>query len=272
MKKLNYIFLTLILGLFLTACSGNTDQENQTEEDNIEQEVENTEELELTVSAAASLTESLNEIQEIYKEKEDIHLNLNLDSSGALQKQIEEGAPVDVFISAAENQMDKLEDEGLLLEDTREDLLKNALVVIKSNDLDQEINKLEDLRNIEGKIAVAEMETVPVGQYTKETLENEGLLEDLESQFVIGKNVKATLQYVERGEAEVGFVFLSDGLQAKDSEIAIEIDSSLHAPINYPIAIIKDTENEETAKKFVEFLKSDEAREIFEKYGFKAGE
>lgn len=257
LKRYIYFIWFFLAGLILTACSNNGP------------EIKNDETL--TVSAASSLTEVLTELTEKFQEKKGMKIHLNLDSSGTLQKQIEEGAPVDIFISAAEYQMDVLEKGGFLLEGSRENLLKNALVVVKTHD-GIEIKKIEDLKKVEGPIAVAEMETVPAGQYTKEALENIGLLEDLKEKFIIGKNVKTTLQYVERGEAEFGFVFLSDGLQGENTEILLEIDSSFHKPIHYPIAIIKDSKEQELAKKFLDYLKTDESLATFEKYGFKKGE
>ncbi|MDO5755864.1 MAG: molybdate ABC transporter substrate-binding protein, partial [Tissierellia bacterium] len=130
----------------------------------------------------------------------------------------------------------------------------------------------EDLKDMDGRIAIAETETVPVGQYTKQTLENLNMWDDIQDKVVTAKDVKATLAYVDQGEVDAGFVYKSDAEQAKSSDISVEVDNSLHDRILYPQAIVSASENKENAKKFLEFLKTDEAKAVFEKFGFKVVE
>lgn len=228
-----------------------------------------TEHGEITVSAAASLTEAMGELEPAFLKETGIKIHSNLAGSGKLQKQIEEGAPADVFISAGQKQMDALKEKNLVEPDSVKNLLENVLVIVQPKDAKEKITKPEDLTTIKGKIAIADTGSVPVGQYTKQALEKLGIWDKIQDRVVVAKDVKATLAYVEQEAVEAGFVYKSDAEQAKTSSIRVEIDPSLHDPIVYPMAIVSASKNKEQAKKFEAFLKTDQAKGIFEKYGFK---
>ncbi len=245
-------------------------EEPKEEKEEKEEKDEPKEELggKITVSAAASLRESFTEIAENFKEEYGTEVELNFGSSGALQKQIEEGAPSDYFVSAGKKQMTALEEAGLVDADSVKDLLGNVLVMATPKDSD-EVKTVSDLETTEGKIAIAEVESVPVGQYTKQALENLGVWDKIQEKIVFAKDVKATTAYVEQGEVVAGFIYKSDAVAAGDNlVIAEEIDESTHDPIIYPEGIVTASENKDKVEKFSEFLKTDESKKILEKYGF----
>lgn len=227
-------------------------------------------EAELLVSAAASLQEALEEIGEAYRqENPGVKITFNFGSSGTLQRQIEQGAPVDLFLSAAQLQMDELERQGLILSETRQDLLRNELALItgKSNEA---INGVEDLtQEAVATVAIGVPETVPAGQYAREALQNLGLWEALQDKMVTGKDVKQVLTYVETGNADAGFVYLSDAVNSDRVKIVTVLPADLHEPIVYPAAVVKGAPHQEAAQAFLAYLNSDAAGEIFAKYGFK---
>lgn len=223
---------------------------------------------EITVSAAASLKDALTEISANYQKESGVKVNLNFGSSGALQQQIEQGAPSDYFISAGAKQMTALEDGGLVDKDTVSELLGNKLVMVVPNEYKDQIKTVDDLANVDGKIAIAEVESVPVGQYTKESLTNLGIWDQIQDKIVFAKDVKATLAYVESGEAVAGFVYKSDSIVAQTSSVAQEIDDSTHSPIIYPEGTVTSSTKKDTVANFEEFLRTDESKAIFEKFGF----
>lgn len=271
MKKSIFKSFGLILALMLAlgslfGCSKSEKIKSSEKTETTKEEVKAS--VELNISAAASLTEALNEIKPMYESETGNKLTFNFGASGALQKQIEEGAPSDVFISAGKKQVDALKTAGLLQDDSIKDLLGNKLVLIVSKDYKDKITKIEDLANTDGKIAIGEVETVPVGQYSKESLENLNIWSTIQDKLVFAKDVKSVLAYVESGEAAAGIVYKSDAYGIKDAAVAQEIDSATHKEIVYPEAIIKASKNAEAAKEFMEFLSQDSSKAIFEKYGF----
>lgn len=222
----------------------------------------------LTISAAASLKEPLEKIVQQYEKVEQVDINLNFGASGSLQKQIEEGAPVDLFISAGKSQADALIRQGLADKDTCSELLTNSLVLIVSDAYAKGINSIDALKDKDIRIALGETATVPVGQYSKEFLESKHLWENFENKAVYAKDVRAVLNYVEMGEAETGIVYRSDAVNLKNSYIAYEIPADSHSPIVYPAVIIAQSKNKVLAKDFIEFMKDSAAREIFKDYSF----
>ncbi|PSF37921.1 molybdate ABC transporter substrate-binding protein [Aphanothece hegewaldii CCALA 016] len=224
---------------------------------------------EILVSAAASLKDALEEIKPIYtKEKGKISLIYNFGSSGSLQQQIEQGAPVDVFISAAKKQMDALQDKKLLLDGTRKNLLKNQMVLIvpKSNTT---IKSFQDLATDKTKkIAMGEPKSVPAGQYAQEVLTSLGLLNKVTNKVIYAKDVRQVLSYVATGNVDAGFVYLTDAKTSDDVKIVATASEKSHSQIIYPVAVIKDSKNINDAKDYVEFLSSNRAKNIFRKYGF----
>lgn len=257
LKKLGIIGLSLCLVLGVVGCSSGNSGDTSNEE------------VTLNISAAASLQEAMVELQEKFKEVEpSVTLEVNLGASGALQQQIEEGAPCDVFISAGEKQMTALEDKDLLLEDTNKTLLTNDLVLVATEGT--EVKDLDTLATDDiTKIAIGDPESVPAGKYAKEVLDNTKLYDKVEDKLVLAKDVKEVLAWVQQGNAEVGFVYLSDAQGAKGVTVAYTTEADTHSAINYPIAVLKASENQDKAKAFEDFLLSDDGQTILEKYGFK---
>ncbi len=252
MKKILSILMLFLTFAGLTACSGKSSKEAKP----------------ITISAAASLRDALNELKPKFEEKNNIKLTFNFGSSGALQKQIEQGASVDLFVSAGVKQMTDLEKNNLIEKDSKNNLLKNKLVLILSNDYKDKIKKIQDVENNNVKLSIGESASVPAGQYAKETLTKLNMWDKLNSKFVYGKDVTQVATYVEKGECAAGIVYNSDAVNLKNCFIAQVFDENLHKPIVYPEAIITSSKNKEEAKKFMEYLSSDEAKNVFKKYGF----
>jgi molybdate transport system substrate-binding protein len=225
---------------------------------------------ELDVSAAASLQGALKEIEKDYKQKyPQVQITYNFASSGTLQRQIENGAPVDIFLSAGKSQMDELEKQNLLLDGSRLDLLGNELVLIAGKD-SQDITELKDLAKPSvSQIGIGVPETVPAGKYAKEALVNLQMWEPLQEKYILAKDVKQVLTYVETGNVEAGFVYLSDAAGSDKVKIIESLPSDSHSPIVYPAAIIKEAKNRENAEAFLKYLQGADAQKILERHGFK---
>lgn len=223
----------------------------------------------LTVSAAASLQDALDELIAVYQEKiPAMKITTNYAGSGALQRQIEEGAPVDIFISAATKNMDALQEKGLLIVDTRTDLLGNTLVLIGKSGL-QGVDGFDDLlTGAVRKIALGEPGSVPAGAYAKETLTAQGLWDRLQPKFVYGNSVRQVLAWVEAGNADVGLVYLSDTKIAPNISVLATAPQGSHAPIVYPAAVLRRSEEPDAARDFLLFLSGAQADAVFERYGF----
>ena len=223
----------------------------------------------LTLSAAASVQDALAEIQAAYAlAAPPVTLIHNLGSSGSLAQQIHQGAPSDVFLSASPRWMDDLEAQGKIWADSRRDLLQNALVLIVPSG-QTAIATFTDLQG-EGvrKVAMGEPESVPAGRYAKESLTTLGLFDKLQGKLVYGKDVRQVLAYVETGHVEAGLVYATDA-QRSDRVVAIATaPPNSHAPITYPVAIVKDSPHLEAARAFIAFLSSEPAAVIFQRHGF----
>lgn len=256
MKK-KLLFLTVILLFILTACSKPTES------------TQSVDPVELNISAAASLKDALLELQPVFEKSENVKLILNFAASGTLQKQIEEGAPCDLFISAAKKQMDALDEKKLIVNESRKNLLGNDLVLIVSEQSKNDISDIADiLKNEITKISIGTPESVPAGSYAKESLEKLSMWKDVESKLVYAKDVRQVLTYVETGEVDAGIVYSSDAALLKKGAIVKSLPSDSHKPIVYPAAIINESKQKDMAAKLLEFLSSDEAAKSFEKYGF----
>ena len=223
---------------------------------------------ELIISAAASLTDAMNAIQPLYQqENPKVKLTYNFGPSGSLQQQIEQGAPVDVFISAAPKQINELQEKGLLLDETRKDLLKNEMVLIIPKG-ESTIQRFEDLTaDTVTKIAVGEPESVPAGKYAQEVLTSLNLLATVQSKQVYAKDVRQVLSYVETGNVDAGIVYSSDAKISDKVEIVATASPDSHSPIIYPIAVVKNSKNPEIAEEFIQFLSNEQAKAVFEQYG-----
>jgi molybdate transport system substrate-binding protein len=223
----------------------------------------------LTVAAAASLTDALDELTPFYRQSNaNTTVRYNFASSGALQQQIVNGAPADVFISAAAKQMDALQQKNLLLVDTRRNVLTNRLVLIVPVKGSQ-VTSLTSLTDMGVKrIAIGDPSSVPAGQYAEEALTKAGLWTQLQPKYVLASNVRQVLQFVEAGNADAGLVYLTDARMTDQVKIAQTLPTNLHSPIVYPIAVLKNSRNPTASRSFVEFLFSSAAQKVFEKYGF----
>ncbi|MGA2480881.1 MAG: molybdate ABC transporter substrate-binding protein [Spirochaetia bacterium] len=229
---------------------------------------------EVMISAAASLTDVLTELQPAASQEIGARVLLNFGASGALRKQIEEGAPVDVFFSAASADMDRLESKGLILRDSRRDLLSNTLVLIGDKELKNAAG-LDDLRALLASaklLAIGDPDSVPAGRYAVQALRNLGLYGIVENKRVLGGSVREVLQFVQSGSAPLGVVFSTDarllaagGSARKLYDFPVE---SLGTPINYPIAVVAATKNPQAAARLAAFLQGARAREVYLRAGF----
>ena len=224
---------------------------------------------ELTVFAAASLTDALKAAAVTYEKQSDDKVVFNFGASSLLERQIEEGAPADIFFSADEAKMDQLEKKNLVLKGTRKSRLSNSLVIITAADSDIKIKSAADLASATiRRIALADPKAVPAGIYSKAYLEKENLWSAVEPKIVPTDNVRAALAAVESGNIEAGMVFKTDAAISKKVKVAFEVPAKDSPKISYPVAVIKDSKQVESAKKFVEYLGSEDAAKTFEKYGF----
>jgi molybdate transport system substrate-binding protein len=226
----------------------------------------------ISISAAISLKSALGEIEKVYiKNQPKVQLTYNFGSSGSLQQQIENGAPVDIFISAAKKQMDALETKKLLLSGTRRSLLTNQIVLVTPKN-ETFVNGFQDLTNSKvSKIALGENKSVPAGQYGEEVLKFYKILDSIKSKIVYGKDVRQVLTYVETGNVNAGLVYVTDAKTSDKVRVVATAPENSPSPIVYPIAILKDSKNPEAAKAFTQFLVGQTAQAIFKKHGFGTG-
>ena len=225
---------------------------------------------------AASLSNSMEEIQKDFNELyPNVTIYYSADSSGTLQTQIEEGARCDLFFSAADKQMDALTEEKLTKEDTVADLLENKVVLIKPTDGETKVTGFENVTDAENMALAGE--DVPVGQYSREIFTNLGIMDKVnEMEINECKNVTDVLAAVSEGSNEIGVVYATDAASVADKvEILAEAPAdSLQTPVLYPVGLVEDQEasddDKAAAAAFLEYLQSDEALEVFEKYGFAA--
>jgi len=223
----------------------------------------------LLISAAASLKEALEEIKPLYQQsKPNVNINYNFGSSGALQQQIEQGAPADIFISAAKKQVDALEQKGLLVPGTRNIIAKNRLVlVVPKNAVG--ITSFYSLKDAKvKKIAIGEPRSVPAGQYAQQVLEKLKIWSEIKSKLVFANNVRQVLASVESGNADAGLVYVTDAKISDKVKVVVTADEKYHSPIIYPLAVVKRSKNVDAAKEFSQFLSSNQAKSVFKKYGF----
>ncbi len=223
----------------------------------------------LTVSAAASLRNMLEEVQKEYvKLQPDVKIIYNFGASGALQQQIEQGAAVDIFISAAAKQMDALESKKLLLADTRKNLLGNQIVLIVPKN-GEDISSFTDLKSDRiAKIALGEPNSVPAGKYAQEVLSYFQVLDLTKQKFVFAKDVRQVLSYVETKNVDAGIVYVTDARQSKLVKVVATAPTKSHSLVLYPIAVIQSSKNVTQAKGFTDFLISQKVDNIYKKYGF----
>ena len=225
--------------------------------------------VELIIGAAASLTDVTQDLAVVY-EAANSHVSLvfTYASSGALQSQIEEGAPIDIFMSAALTQMHNLEGQGMIYGQSR-NLLRNAIALIVPADSQAEINSFADATTVQS-IGLGDPETVPGGTRALETFTSLGIAEEIydTSRAVLAPDIRTVLTWVEMGEVDAGVVFMTDAITSDQVRVVEIADSALHAPSINPVGIVGRSPNVEEAQRFIDFLFTDEARTIFEQHGF----
>lgn len=258
MKKLFTLMAVCLLAL-VSGCGGQSQSTTAAKEP-----------VELHVSAAASLTDVMNEIGKAYEEEHpDVKVVFNYGSSGALQQAIENGGTADLFFSAAQKQMDALGKKGLLKEGARKDLLQNEVVLIVPKDSDKDITSFDQLTSDKLQhIALGEPKGVPVGQYSEEILTKLGILDAVKAKAVYGSDVRQVLAWVASGEADAGLVYATDAAVEPLVRVVATAPAGTHKPIIYPAAVLKDTKHLDTAKDFLAFVSNDKNKERFAKYGF----
>jgi len=223
----------------------------------------------ILVSAAASLTDVLKEIGSAYDAKSKNTVKFNFGPSSGLARQIDEGAPADIFFSADLKQMDNLDKKGRLEPGTRKNLLSNQLVMIVPADSKVGLSSPKDLLKADVKrIALAEPSTVPAGVYSKKYLADEGLWSKVGSKVVPVQDVRATLASVESGNVEAGFVYKTDAAISKKVKIVYEVPLDKGPKITYPVAIVKDSKHKAAARDFLNYVQTAPAKDLFKKYGF----
>ncbi|WP_288867843.1 molybdate ABC transporter substrate-binding protein [uncultured Parvimonas sp.] len=266
-----FLVLALAVGM-LGACSP---KQAEPKKDTKVEKKEGTEKKKITVFAAASMTETMEQIKKVYEEKhKNIELVYTFDSSGTLKKQIEQGAQADIFISAAQKQMNALDktktaDAKVVIDEaSRFNLLENKVVLAVAKGNPAKVEKFEDLANDNiTKIALGNSD-VPVGQYSEELLKNLNIWEKIQPKVTLGSNVKEVTTWVKEGVASCGIVYATDAYSAGLEVVATAKEGMIKTPVLYPAAVLKDSKNAKEAKEFLEFLKGNECKAIFEKVGF----
>ena len=223
----------------------------------------------VTVFAAASLTDSLKHIAADYQKQTGRTVVFNFEASSVLARQIEAGAPADIFFSADETQMDRLAGRGLIDPATRVDRLRNTLVVVAPADSALQIHSPGDLAADGVKqIALADPKAVPAGVYAKEWLERHHVWDAVKSKVVPAENVRAALAAVASGNVDAGVVYRTDAEISKSVKIVYEVPRADGPDIRYPVAVMKTSEHPEEAKRFLEYIESKKAARVFERFGF----
>jgi molybdate transport system substrate-binding protein len=224
---------------------------------------------EVTVFAAASLTDAMQEIGAAYEKATGDKVVLNLGASSALARQIQEGAPADLFFSADEAKMNDLEKRGLVAKGTRRSLLSNTLVIVVPMDSNLKIASPADLATSKVRaLAMAEPQSVPAGIYAKEWLKSQKLWSKVIDKVIPTENVRGALAAVESGNADLGVVYKTDAGISKKVRIAYEVPIAEGPKISYPLAVIAESKKPEAARRLLAYLESDAALDVFHKYGF----
>ena len=224
---------------------------------------------EVTVFAAASLTDSLKEIAATYEKKSGDKIVFNLGASSMLARQLEEGAPADIFFSADEAKMDGLEKKGLIFKETRKSRLSNSLVIVVAAEGGAAIESPNDLATDKvRRLALAEPKTVPAGIYAKAYLNQQNLWSAVEKKVIPTESVRAALAAVEAGNVEAGIVYRTDAIISRKVKIAYEVPIKDSPPISYSMAVLKEAKQPEAAKRFLLYLRSTDAAMVFERFGF----
>ena len=279
--------ILMALGLFLTGCADSSSEETASaspsqevessasaeSSDAVEEEsTESAEPVEIIIAAAASLTIPLTEVADNYMaEYSNVTVTLDFASSGKLQTQIENGAPADIFFSAATSKMEALEEQSLIEDGSRVDILRNEIVLIVPVDSDLGLTSFEDAAaDIVTSIAVGDPDSVPAGQYAKQTFTYLNLWDAISAKAVLGSDVKQVLSWVSTAEAECGIVYQTDAYSDEGVTIVAMAPDESHNAVVYPVAIVEYSEKQEAAAAFIEYLQTADAMSVFEASGFLA--
>ncbi len=242
-----YLLILLIFACLFIGCSGE----------------------ELIIFGAMSLTDALTEVSQRFGAVQNVKVYCNFAGSSTLQRQIEKGAPTDVFISASPKQIDALQRKGLIYEDTRRAILNNQLVLVapvtSSLTMTDGAGLAQDSIR---RIAIGEPNSVPAGIYGKEALTHLGVWTTVQPKLIPSADVRSTLAYVESGEVDIGVIYQTDARFSKKVRTIYQFPNSSHSPIVYPAAILRSTGHQFLAQAFLEYLQTPEVTAIFEKYGF----
>lgn len=264
--------MMLAASLFVVGCAdGNAKDDGSTIVNSSEATTQN-EPVELTILAAASLTDVCNEIKVDYEAThENVTLHFSYGGSGALQTQIEEGAPADIFISAATKQMNALDEQGLMDSDSIVQLLENKVVLVVPANSTSDITSFEDVAtDMVAMVGLGEPGSVPVGQYSEEIFTTLNLLDRVKAKANYGSDVRTVLSWVETGAVDCGIVYATDAYTTRQVKIVAEAPEEACKQVIYPAGIIKASENAEAAAAFMAYLQEEETLALFESYGFTA--
>ena len=287
-KKMSVAMTTILTAAMLLAGCGEgtgnttdtrpaaseTNAQADVETGSMAQDTESGEAVELTILAAASLTDVCNEIKTEYEAAHpNVTLNFSYGASGALQTQIEEGAPADLFFSAATKQMTALNDEGLMDPDSIVNLLENKVVLIVPEGSDKDITSFEDVATDKvGMIGLGEPGSVPVGQYSEEIFNSLEILDTVKTKANYGSDVRTVLSWVETGAVDCGVVYATDAYVGENIQIVCEAPAGSCKQVIYPVGIVKASEHADAAAEFLAYLQTDHTMQKFESYGFSAAE
>jgi len=261
-KKIVSMVIATCLLMALAGCLGKEESSSQIPAD--------TKPVEILVSAASSMTESLTKIAEDYKKvAPDVRITYNFAASGVLQTQIEEGAPADIFFSASTKQMSALEEKDLTIKTSRKDLLNNEVVLIAPNDSKLDINTFEDCATDKvSMIALGNPDSVPVGQYSQDIFTTLNIWDKVSAKTNFATNVKEVLTWVETGNVDCGVVYKTDANTSDKIKVICSAPEDSHKAVIYPIAILKSSKNADRALAFIDYLSTEEAQKVFVNYGF----
>ncbi len=260
MKKLTVILLILVMAFFAGCSPKDEDSEKNSKQK---------EKIELVISAASSLTDVTKELAKKYNETNSgVTLTFTYGASGALQTQIEEGAPVDIFMSAGKKQMTALADKSLLVGKAKDLLINNVVLIVpKTSKVD--IKSFADVGTDKvKKIAFGDPKTTPAGQYAQEVFTTLKIVDKVNEKANLGSDVRQVLTWVEMDEVDCGIVFKTDARKSDKVNIVATAPENSHKPAIYPVGIIKSSTHQAEAQKFIDFLSSDDAKALFEKSGF----
>lgn len=259
MRKYGMALFSALLALTLTACNVAPQPAEQGPS-------------EVVISAAASLADVMKPLQSGFEaEHQSVKLRFNFGSSGALQQQIEQGAPVDLFISAAKAPMDAIVAKRLAAPEAVKQLAANQVVLIRPKSDANGITSWQQLGQVK-QLALGNPQHVPAGQYGKAVLEHLHLWDRMQGRLILGEDVRQVLNYVESGEVQAGLVYSTDAAQSQKVVVVAEAPAGSHPPVIYPMAALKEAKHAAQAEAFAAYLLSPKGQQVLKQYGFTVGD